>query len=224
MCSINHTKKAIFIHIPKNGGSYIAEILSKNYGFKNYYLRRPDHAFFCGGIDNSVGNHENKIHGTLIYYKTSPYINSIMNMNKEKWNTYFIFTFIRNPYDRIVSGWNYINKYKIPFNAFLNLNMKANSFDYWHVFMTQSRHLIDLNGKINVNYIGKFESLEDDLNIVLNKIGFTKITHKPFKKNSKSHKNYKEYYNDEILNKVNNLLKEDFGNLDYKILNNLTEI
>ena len=32
MCSINHDKKAIFIHIPKTGGSYIAEILQKNYG------------------------------------------------------------------------------------------------------------------------------------------------------------------------------------------------
>ena len=31
MCSINHNLKAIFIHIPKNGGSYISEILSKNY-------------------------------------------------------------------------------------------------------------------------------------------------------------------------------------------------
>ena len=32
MCSINHNLKALFIHIPKNGGSYVAEILSKYYG------------------------------------------------------------------------------------------------------------------------------------------------------------------------------------------------
>ena len=70
MCSINHDKKAIFIHIPKNGGSYIASLLSKNYGFKNYYLKRPDHKQFCMGIDNSVDKHENKIHGPLVYYKT----------------------------------------------------------------------------------------------------------------------------------------------------------
>jgi len=222
MCSINHNKKAIFIHIPKNGGSYISEILNKYYGFKNYYLRRPDHKNFCLGIDKSVGNHENKIHGTLIYYKTSSHINKIMNMDKDKWESYFIFTFIRNPYDRIISGWNYVNKYNIPFNNYLNLNFKANSFDYWHVFMTQSRHLIDLNGKININYIGKFESLENDLNIILNKIGFKNI-HKPFKKNNKTHKDYKTYYNEEILQKVNNLLKEDF-NLDYIMINNTNEL
>ena len=88
MCSINHEKKAIFIHIPKTAGSYLAEVLQKNYGFKNYYLQRPDHKQFCFHIDNSVKYHENKIHGTIVYYKTSKYLNRIMGMNEEKWNTY----------------------------------------------------------------------------------------------------------------------------------------
>ena len=116
MCSINHEKHAIFIHIPKNGGSYISDILSKYYGFKNYYLQRPDHEFFCKGKDKSVDKHENRVHGTFIYYKTSPYLNKLMGMTPLKWNSYFIFTFMRDPYDRIVSGWNYsINKKNISF-------------------------------------------------------------------------------------------------------------
>ena len=223
MCSINHNKKCIYIHIPKNGGSYISEILSKHYGFKNYYLQRPDHENFCLGKDYSVDKHENKIHGTLIYYKTSPFINNIINMNEEKWNSYFIFTFIRNPYDRIVSGWNYINKYNIPFKNYLDIHYKSTSFNYWHVFMTQSRHMIDVNGKININYIGKIENLEDDLKIILSKIGFHTIIHQPFKKNSKSHNNYKSYYNNHILEKVNYLMKEDFENFDYKKIDNIND-
>jgi len=223
MCSINHNKKCIYIHIPKNGGSYISEILSKHYGFKNYYLQRPDHESFCLGKDSSVDKHENKIHGTLIYYKTSPFINNIINMNEEKWNSYFIFTFIRNPYDRIVSGWNYINKYNIPFKNYLDIHYKSTSFNYWHVFMTQSRHMIDVNGKININYIGKIENLEDDLKIILSKIGFHTIIHQPFKKNSKSHNNYKSYYNNHILEKVNYLMKEDFENFDYKKIDNIND-
>lgn len=223
MCSINHDKKAIFIHIPKNGGSYIADILSKYYGFKNYYLQRPDHSFFCLGKDISVDKHENKIHGTLIYYKTSSYINKIMNMDEYKWNNYFIFSFIRNPYDRIISGWNYCNRNKISFNNYIYLKNKVNAYDYWHVFMSQTRHLIGNNGKININYIGKFEKLEEDLKIVLNKIGIFNINHTPFKKNSKKHNNYKFYYNNEILNDVNILLKEDFKNFDYNIINDINE-
>jgi len=211
MCSINHSKKAIFIHIPKNGGSYIAEILSKHYGFKNYYLRRPDHSAFCGGIDKSVDKHENKIHGTLIYYKTSPHINRIMGMTREKWNSYFIFTFTRNPYDRIISGWNYCNKKNIPFKYYLTMYTRVNSYDYWHVFMTQTRHLIDLNGKPSVNYIGKLENIETDLTDILHKLGFN-IIHKPFIKNSRSHNDYNTYYDNETRMFVNELMKEDIEN------------
>ena len=214
MCSINHDKKALFIHIPKNGGSYIATILAENYGFKNYYLKRPDHKEFCLGIDKSVDKHENKIHGTLVYYKTSVHLNRIMNMNEEKWNSYFIFTFIRNPYDRIVSGWNYVNKYNIAFHKFININNNANSYDYWHVFMSQSRHIVDSNGILRIDYFGKFENMEDDLKVILNKLGF-QIKHKPFKKNSKKHDNYETYYNSNIIEKVNNLMKEDLQNFGY---------
>lgn len=224
MCSINHDKKAIFIHIPKTGGSYIAEILSKYYGFKNYYLQRPDHHIFCFGKDQSVDKHENKIHGTLIYYKTSPYINRIMNMDEDKWNNYFIFTFVRNPYDRIISGWNYVNKYNIPFKKFINIKHYSNSFDYWHVFMSQTRHIITNNGKIKSDYIGKFENMENDLKYVLNKIGFNNIIHKSFIKNGKKHKNYKSYYDNElIINKVNLIIEEDLINLDYKKIDSTFE-
>ena len=215
MCSINHNLKAIFIHIPKNGGSYISEILSKNYNFKNYYLQRPDHKHFCGGKDNSVDKHENKIHGTLMYYKTSPYINKIMNMDEHKWNNYFIFTFVRNPYDRIVSGWSYINKYNMTFKNYINVNLNATDYDYWHVFMTQSRHIIGNNGKIRANFIGKLENLENDLKLVLNQLGFKNIIHKPFIKNKTHHKKSFEYYDDDVLKKVNILINEDLENFDY---------
>ena len=222
MCSINHDKKAIFIHIPKTGGSYIAEILSKNYGFKSYYLQRLDHKIFCLGKDESVDKHENKIHGTLMYYKTSPYINKIMNMDDNKWNTYFIFTFVRNPYDRIVSGWNYVNKYNIPFKKYINIGNNVNAYDYWHVFMSQIRHIISNNGKIRADYIGKFEDLESNLRYVLNKLGFHRIIHKLFLKNEKKHKNYKLYYEDtSIIQKVNIIVEEDLKNLDYEEIKNI---
>lgn len=211
MCSINHSKEAIFIHIPKNGGSYIAEILTKHYGFKNYYLRRPDHSVFCGGIDKSVDKHENRIHGTLIYYKTSPYINRIMGMTPEKWDSYFIFTFSRNPYDRIISGWNYCNRQNILFKEYLNMYTYISAYDYWHVFMTQTRHLIDTNGKMRCDYIGKLENMEADLNHVLGLLGFN-IIHKPFIKNARQHDNYNTYYDDETREIVKKLMKEDIEN------------
>jgi hypothetical protein len=51
MIYINHDVKAIFIHIPKTGGTYIGPTLEKYYGFKSYLKllqnRRPDHNNVC---------------------------------------------------------------------------------------------------------------------------------------------------------------------------------
>lgn len=218
MCSINHNKKAIYIHIPKNGGTYICDILSKYYGFKNYYLQRDDHLSFCLSKDNSVIVHENKLHGTLIYYKTNKQINQIMNMDKHKWDNYTIFTFSRNPYDRVVSGWNYINKYNIPFENYLKIK-DANDFDYWHVFMSQTRHIMDINGKIRCDYIGRFENLENDLATILHKIGFNNIIHKQSIKNNKKHDDYRTYYkNKDTMDIIHKLFEYDFSVFDYEII------
>jgi len=232
MCSINHEKKAIFIHIPKTAGSYLAEVLQKNYGFKNYYLQRPDHKQFCFHKDNSVKYHENKIHGTIVYYKTSKYLNRIMGMNEEKWNTYHKFCFVRNPFDRIVSGWNYCNKYNIDFDKFIDFDFNTNSFDYWHTFMPQYRHIVNEKGQRFIDFIGYFENIEEDLKIVLEKLNL-KVTHKPFIKNKSKHDNYLKYYvkdnsvnddkdidnanstNEELIDKVIRICYEDFNNFNY---------
>ncbi len=215
MCSINHDLKAIFIHIPKTAGTYLADVLHKHYGFKNYYITRHDHLQFCRGYDNSIKSHENKIHGTLIYYKTSPHCNRIMGMTPEKWDTYYKFCFVRNPYDKIVSGWNYVNQGKYPFMFYLNKPFKKNAWDYWHVLMPQMRHIINEKGKVGVDFIGKNENLEEDFEKVLNKLGLTP-KHRQGKKNVKKHDKFYKYYNQQILNKVNLLLKEDFDQLsDY---------
>jgi hypothetical protein len=211
--------KAIFIHVHKTGGTYISYMLHKYYGFKNYYLHRPDHDAFCFNKKKTTKyiNYENRIHGVLAYYKSSPYINKKMNMNPEKWRTYYKFCFIRNPYDKIVSAWNHVDRFNIPFKNYLNLEKKCNDVEYMHMFMPQVRNIIDIDGKININFIGKFENLEQDFQKVLQNIGFTTITHETEKEmNKRPHKPYYEYYDQETLNRVNHLLQEDFEKLDYK--------
>lgn len=227
MCSINHDMKAIFIHVHKTGGTYISYMLHKYYGFKNYYLHRPDHDVFCFNKKKTTKyiNYENRIHGVLAYYKSSPYINKKMNMNPEKWRTYYKFCFIRNPYDKIVSAWNHVDRFNIPFKNYLNLEKKCNDVEYMHMFMPQVRNIIDVDGKININFIGKFENLEQDFQKILQNIGFTNIIHEVEKEmNKRPHKLYYEYYDQETLDKVNHLLQEDFQKLDYKKCDLITEL
>lgn len=229
MCSINHEKKTIFIHIPKTGGTYIRENLEKYYGFKFYIIKRPDHNKFCN--DNKYNGSKdfpkfiaNREHGILKYAKTSNYINRMINMNNEKWNSYTIFCFVRNPYDRLISGWNFLNSkhnINIPFEKYINSKDTVSDFEYIHTFMSQYNNMINENNKFSINLLGKFENIEEDFKNILLKIGFTEdqIVHNKEKKNNFPHKSYKDIINNqELLTKVNQICDDDFKNFHYKKL------
>ena len=226
MCSINHDLKAIFIHNHKTAGTTIAMTLKKYYGFETFYLRRPDHQKFC--FDTKKKKYiqfENRIHGILNYYKTSPYINKKMKMNPQKWYSYTKFCFVRNPYDRIVSAWNHVNRFNIPFKNFLNLKDTCNDVEYMHMFMPQHRSMVNEKGKTAINYIGKFENLEEDFQDILKKIGIQKILHNSQEKlNVRNHDHFSVYYQDQdTLNKVNQLMAEDFQYLEYDKIEDIDE-
>ena len=227
MCSINHDLKAVFIHVHKTGGTYLSYMLHKYYGFKNYYIRRPDHDKFCFNKKKTTKfiNYENRIHGVLMYYKTSPYINKKMGMTPQKWNTYYKFAFVRNPYDKIISAWNHVNRFKIPFPNYLRLQNICNDVEFMHVFMPQVRNIINEKGKVELQFIGKFENLEEDFCKILKNIGIINIIHESEKKmNVRPHDIFVNYYeNQEILDKINHLFKEDFQYLDYKKCNTMEE-
>lgn len=236
MLYINHELKAIFIHIPKTGGSYIGNILVKYYGFTNYLSvinnKRPDHNEFCQTsnyptiltgnqlYDNSFFN---KAVGLYIYCKTSDYINEQCNMNEEKWNTYFKFCFIRHPYFRSLSAWNHINKIfpnVLPFDIYIcQHKYNVSNIEYAHVFMSQTEHIKDVDGQCAMNIIGKFENLESDLLYILRQIGITDFVHSSVKINSSKINN--EYDSDylrlkkNVLKVLNNLFQDDFENFHY---------
>jgi hypothetical protein len=196
MIYINHEKKAIFIHIPKTGGSYIGPTLEKYYNFKSYlsliHRRRPDHNIICRvnnfrhvltgnkTYDNSFFN---KVIGLLVYCKTSDFLNKEMDMDAKKWDTYTKFCFIRNPYVRALSGWNHFNKvFKLDIDFFNYINNpdllnSITDIEYSHIFMSQKIQIQDENGECGVDIIGRFEYLEDDLRTILNLLGFNKIIH-----------------------------------------------
>lgn len=231
MCSINHDKKAIFLHVGKTAGVYIRDNLEKYYNFNLYLLKRIDHEEYVG-FDEKLN--QNSIitfcckKGILQYYKTSSFINDVMEMDNNKWKDYFKFVFVRNPYDRIVSGWNYImetNKLNIDFNEYIKMKDIVTDREYWHCFLPQSESVIDENGNYFVDFVGKFENLEEDFQKILKIIGFDNLKHNPFiKKNNRNRENYKKYYDQESLEIVNKIYEKDFKLFGYKKFNTIHDL
>jgi hypothetical protein len=231
MCSINHEMKAIYLHIPKNGGLYIQNILEKYYGFKTLYFTRSDHYLF-DDYEKEEYNKENyklisngfiniKKFGVLNYFKTSKEHDEKMNMDDEKWKSYYKFTFVRDPYTKFISAYKYLVKNSfIDLKNFIDKKDSLNNYIYTHAFITQYEHMIDENNMINFNKIGRFENLNEDLINILFEIGFEKIKHgnalkKNIKVNSSNSSSYNDFYNQEILNSVNIIFNIDFETYNY---------
>jgi len=253
MVSINHKKKCVFFHVPKTAGSYIQGRLNKTYDFVGYnYLSRYDlvdmsfnsNFFNHQGPGSAINNknffntnpYSSKYTGVHKYFSTSPILLKIMDLDEEKWEELYKFTFVRNPYDRFISGWNYVikgfktkkilndEKYKDEdADKFSDLEYAIENRDiltpiaYNHIFVTQYEHILDKNNENKLDFIGKMENLEKDLAFVLNKLGFDEIKHEKGEKvNETSHKNYKEYYNQKILDFVNEFFDQDFQEFSYE--------
>ena len=117
---------------------------------------------------------------------------------------YFSWSFVRNPWDRLVSA--YTNKivdhhqtgldsWRNTINSFEEFILKIEQHDVMR--STCDRHIRSLYTFFprDINFIGKLESLQQDFNTVCDKIGIPQrqLPHK----NKSKHKHYTEYYDDE---------------------------
>ena len=196
---INKDYKTIFVHNPKCGGTSLINVL-KNHGFSHGRSYGKD------SLDPSEGR---------ISKIEKSYGNKIIS-------TYFLFTFVRNPYDRMVSCYHYLNKRlngkHIPLGVFKNFNdFVKNLFsisDYhWKFHYTlQYNHIQSKYRKCD--FIGRFENLQEDFNIVCDKIGIPRqqLPHK----NKSKHTHYTEYYDDETKQIVAELYAKDIEYFGYK--------
>lgn len=193
---INHEKKFIFIHIPKTGGSSIVK-------------------FFR---DNNI-----KSDSTSGFPHRETITPEIIEQN------YYVFAFHRNPWDRMVSLWKYWTKINVQKNTILQHYPESISFPGFcynlrNIFIDllprlEKIHVMNqclLNGHskdLNVTFWGRFSHLEDDFKIVCDTLNI------PFnglpKINRSKHKDYKEYYDDNLKQFVAKLYEQDIDTFKY---------
>ena len=193
----NDRYKCIFIHVPKVAGSSIEKSLF--------------------GTKGVVG------HKKAIEYQ---------NHDKEKFNQYYKFAFIRHPLDRFVSAYDYLSKggrndfdkkwseenikiYK-GFDEFVyslrDEAVRKNVLAWMH-FQHQYLYVCDNYKNIIVDFIGKFENLENDFNNINKTLAVNKtLPHE----NRNANKDYRTYFkNDEVKKIIKDIYKEDIKLFGY---------
>lgn len=209
---ISHKYKFVFIHVPKTAGSSIEAVLQKEAD--------------CKKIEESFED---------VSLKTCPFCpprwcvkHKPFYLLNEEIKKYYSFGFVRNPWDLMVSSFHWWLKSKHPgwvrhgmqnllkevnFGNFIRSDMKhyLNQMDhknYGQLFWLQDA------GCAEVDFVGRFENIQEDFNTVCDEIGIEQQT-LPHKNKSK-HKHYTEYYDDETRQIVAEKYAKDIEYFGYK--------
>jgi hypothetical protein len=187
---ISRRRKFIFVHVQKTAGTSLRRVLREHAPDARKWHGRHGHA--------SVG---------------------IAELGRDRWDRYFSFGFVRNPWDRLVSHysmiseriaaltteqreeakpfkielWNYVLHFSHDFESFLD-NCTGLILDrgcYKSFLFNQLDYLTDETGRIAVDFVGRFENFEADGNEVLRRIG---IQAQVPRLNVSSRSNYRDYY------------------------------
>ena len=215
----------LFIHIPKCAGTSIEKSLchhaSTNWEGRSKFLIKKNLDPLCG--PPQLG------HLTLREYLKYNYVKNI--------EEYFKFSFVRNPWARLVSEYRYRKYYQVmDFREFVNRISSyeddyENCKDFKRHLISQVDFLVDEKGALSVDFIGKFENLESDYkkvcehlgvkynlrktNVSQNKKNILLQVKKIFNYQSKYSYNYKDYYDSNLKNDVSQIYEKDIDIFKY---------
>jgi len=175
--------------------------------------------------------HINKTAGTSIgnaiglpvkHHQTAKEV--IASIGRDKWNAAYKFTLVRNPWDKVVSHYEYRRKRNktevatrgISFAEWVNKTYGPEKDPFYYnnpkAFQPQVEWLKNDEGKIDIDFIGKFETINEDYGKIKSAIGLeAELPHL----NASKRKGYQSYYDAETREIVANWFREDIEAFGY---------
>jgi hypothetical protein len=214
---ISHEHKFIFLKTKKTAGTAIEAALSKLCGPSDVITpyREESEADRKGRAPQNyriehplkperplwrklLGRPERYYHPSVGYYEHMPAATVRAYVGEEVWRRYFKFAFDRNPWDRQVSWYLYKTKSKSArpsFERFMQSRRRA-YVDNHEIYLEAGT----LASGLAVDFLGRYESLEADLNQALEMAGVACALEVPrvnITPNKDEARDYRSYYSDE---------------------------
>lgn len=202
---ISDNKKFIFIHIPKTAGSSIRSAL-KPYAnpksksnvlrlLKNFNLPR-DYRKFHFKLHSKLQDAQNK-------------------MPSEVFTSYKKIAFVRNPWDRVVSNF----AFKVHGTDRIERNRNDSFENFIHTEFelkksSQFDYICDLDGRLDCDFIGRFESLAEDYMTMQDLLGI-ELPPLPMLNASKRRNGYQDHYTQETKELVAKYYQKDIETFGY---------
>ena len=225
---ICHPFQCVFVHIPKVAGQSIEQ----------FFMDRLDLDWDEDRAALCLHTNDEPTRGTekLAHLSAAEYVNCGY-MTQQDFDACFKFSFVRNPWSRILSEYRYRNYFHHhSFKDFVLHKMPKPGFDdkYRHV-MPQFEMLHDQQGKLLVDFVGRFETLQQDFERVCARLGI-KDAHLPHRNRSdkksrdlkrklrnilfmngeNGHHELKDFYDDETRDAVADYYRMDIETFGYR--------
>lgn len=197
---INHEKRFIFIRVPRTGSTSLSAYLSGIKGTIN-----GAHQFLSRPTDD----------------QSRP---SLLELCAGDAPPYFKFGFVRNPWDWVVSRYfTYSLDYRLrhPFKEWVYhyanpvLSAKDVNQSLFNPLCLQSDWLASPDGKLGVDFIGRFENLHNDVGKILKRISGPQDKKLPHEQKT-LHKHYSTYYDRESRDLIEKRYNTDISTFNYK--------
>jgi len=202
---ISHRHRFIFVAIPKTGTHAVRRALRAHLGsddieqvglFVNKRFPIDDLA--------AIG------HGHLSLAQVRPYLSS------EQFGGYFKFAFVRNPFDRFISYCAFMTRDNGAFDRDPRGTMRRmlDAPPMGHVlFQPQHGFLVDAEGALLTDAIGRVEDMQASYNGFCARLGFASAELE--RVNSSRRDDYRVYYDDELIAGVTALYRRDLDLFGY---------
>jgi hypothetical protein len=205
---ISHKYRSIFVHIPKTGGQSVENVFIGLQGL-TWETREP--LLLRANKDPALGPAQ------LAHLRAKEYV-ACGHIDQETFDGYFKFAFVRNPWERIVSGYHYYarrgEKAGATFPQYVRRvctrGYKTRAHD-----RPQVDFLLDDAGRMLVDFVGRFENFAADFAKVCERLqlGEQQLPH--VNKGGGSRKPYQEYYDDRTRKLVEDTFAADIERFGY---------
>jgi len=211
---VSHNARCIFVHVPKTGGTSVETALGM---FGRWQDEDRENMF---GLIQSPDLLARPLGSSFLQHLS---IHELRDLLAEGPGAgYFSFAFVRNPWDRMVSIYHRPDPHLLAYANGTGIELAGLSFREFlartegiaHAHLAeQAQYVCDDSGKILVDYLGRFETLERDYTEVCRRLHIDV----PLPRlNGSAHNTYRSYYDENTKELLAGRYRKDIEIFGYK--------